>query len=105
MMCIPTKEEERILYLLVEKGAKVNDPDAPGGRQPLHFAAMSNNCNLIRILISLGANIYETNHRNETPREFAMTFKCREACALLEDLEEESYQSSNSSADVSLVLD
>lgn len=93
MMCTPTIEEENILHLLIEKGAQVNDPDAPGGRQPLHFAAMSNNCNLILILISLGANLYETNHRDETPREFAMTFKCREAYALLEELEEQSYQS------------
>lgn len=87
MMCIPTREEEMILRLLVEKGAKVNDPDAPGGRQALHFAAMSNNCRLISILVSLGANLYETNNRDETPREFAMAFNCKEACILLENLE------------------
>ncbi|KOB74550.1 putative Mitogen-activated protein kinase kinase kinase 7 [Operophtera brumata] len=90
MMCIPTDEEEKILRLLVEKGAAVNDPNAPGGRQALHFAAMSNNCSLIRILLSLGASLYETNDRDETPREFAMAFKCREACILLEKLEEAS---------------
>lgn len=105
MMCIPTKEEEMILGLLVEKGGQVNDKDAPGGRQALHFAAMSNNCNLISILVSLGANLYETNHRNETPREFAMSYRCREACALLEELEVLSLQSTFSTAAISLNLD
>ncbi|XP_026746472.1 potassium channel AKT6-like [Trichoplusia ni] len=89
MMCIPTKEEERILRLLVEKGALVNDPEAPGQRQPLHFAAMSNNCTLIRILIDLGADLYAKNHRNETPRQVAATFKCKEAMAIFEALEGE----------------
>ncbi|KAJ8715132.1 hypothetical protein PYW08_005113 [Mythimna loreyi] len=69
MMCIPTREEEKILRLLVEKGAMVNDPEAPGGRQALHFAAMSNNVHLINILVELGANLYDLNHRNETPKQ------------------------------------
>lgn len=63
MMCVPSEEEAKILHLLVEKGACVNDPDAPGGRQALHFAAMSNNCRLIHILTDLGADFYLTNHR------------------------------------------
>ncbi|CAH0694672.1 unnamed protein product [Spodoptera exigua] len=88
MMCIPTKEEERILRLLVEKGAAVNDPDAPGGRQPLHFAAMSNNIRLINILVDLGANLYAVNHRNQTPKDVAATFNCKEAFGLLEQFEE-----------------
>ncbi|XP_035443906.2 L-asparaginase isoform X1 [Spodoptera frugiperda] len=88
MMCIPTREEERILRLLVEKGAIVNDPDAPGGRQPLHFAAMSNNIRLINILVDLGADLYAVNHRNQTPKEVAATFNCREAFGLLEQFEE-----------------
>lgn len=88
MMCIPTREEERILRLLVEKGAIVNDPDAPGGRQPLHFAAMSNNIRLINILVDLGADLYAVNHRNQSPKEVAATFNCREAFGLLEQFEE-----------------
>ncbi|XP_028173919.1 uncharacterized protein LOC114362645 [Ostrinia furnacalis] len=87
MMCVPTPEEERILFLLVEKGAIVNDSEAPGGRQALHFAAMSNNCRLINILVELGANLYLLNHRSQTPAEVARTFRCREAQALLEALE------------------
>lgn len=88
MMCTPTLEEEKILSLLVEKGALVNDPEAPGGRQALHFAAMSNNTRLINKLVELGANLFEVNHRNETPKQVAATFKCKEAYSLLEDLEE-----------------
>ncbi|CAH1639209.1 unnamed protein product [Spodoptera littoralis] len=88
MMCIPTKEEERILRLLVEKGAVVNDPDAPGGRQSLHFAAMSNNIRLINILVDLGADLYAVNHRNQTPKEVAAIFNCKEAFGLLEQFEE-----------------
>lgn len=87
MMCEPTKEEEKILRLLVKKGAIVNDPEAPGGRQALHFAAMSNNCRLINVLLELGANVLLTNHRHETPIEVAITFKCRDAQKLLEEFE------------------
>lgn len=87
MMCTPTREDENILRLLIEKGALVNDPCAPGGRQALHFAAMSNNCELIRILVDLGANLFLRNHRNETPREVAISFRCKEAAVLLEIME------------------
>ncbi|XP_047525543.1 potassium channel AKT6-like isoform X1 [Pieris napi] len=89
MMSTPTNEEENIMELLIQKGALVNDPDAPGGRQPLHFAAMSNNCTLIRILVNLGASLYLTNHRNETPKEVAATFDCKDAYDLLNKLESE----------------
>lgn len=88
MMCTPTIEDTKILKLLIEKGALVNDPKAPGGRQALHFAAMSNNCDLIRILINLGADLHAINYRGETPREVAITFNCKEAEALLQDLED-----------------
>uniref|UniRef100_A0A2A4KBB5 Uncharacterized protein n=1 Tax=Heliothis virescens TaxID=7102 RepID=A0A2A4KBB5_HELVI len=87
MMCIPTKEEERILRLLVEKGALVNDPEAPGGRQALHFAAMSNNTSLINILIDLGADLFSVNHRNQTPKQVAAVFLCKQAYALLDQYE------------------
>ncbi|XP_052756944.1 uncharacterized protein LOC113516191 [Galleria mellonella] len=87
MMCKPTYEEARILKLLVEKGALVNDPAAPGGRQALHFAAMSNNCVLIRILLDLGADMYLTNHRHETPKDVAITYKCRDTLTLLQEFE------------------
>ncbi|XP_075980381.1 L-asparaginase-like isoform X2 [Anticarsia gemmatalis] len=81
-------QEERILRLLVEKGCLVNDPNAPGGRQALHFAAMSDNCHLIKILLNLGADLFAVNHRKETPREVAATFRCRNACRLLEEWED-----------------
>ncbi|XP_053610571.1 uncharacterized protein LOC128675290 [Plodia interpunctella] len=88
MMCKPTVEERKIIRLLVDKGAKVNDPEAPGGRQALHFAAMSNNCDLIRLLVDLGADLTMTNHRNETPTQVAKTFNCRNAYRLLTIIEE-----------------
>lgn len=88
MMCTPTTEEQNILRLLVEKGAIINDPSAPGKRQALHFAAMSNNLRLIRLLVSLGADMNMRNHRNETPKETAETFGCREAYNLFCELEE-----------------
>lgn len=85
-MCTPTAVEEAILRLLVDKGAYINDPDAPGERQALHFAAMSNNCELIKLLVKLGANLSITNHRNETPLEVAVSFKCRAAAELLRQM-------------------
>ena len=88
MMCEPTTEEENILKLLVEKGAVINDFNAPGKRQALHFAAMSNNIRLIHLLISLGADVNMKNHRNETPKETASTFRCKEAYNLFCQLEE-----------------
>lgn len=87
MMCTPTIEEARILELLTTKGALINDPEAPGGRQALHFAAMSDNCPLIHILMDLGADMYLVNHRNETPKEVAFTFKCKNAYAFLKEFE------------------
>ncbi|CAH0725670.1 unnamed protein product, partial [Brenthis ino] len=97
MMCKPTLEEEKILRFLVIKGAVINDPKAPGGRQALHFAAMSNNTSLIRLLVSLGADINMTNHRNETPKETAETFKCKEAYKILCEIEEMEEVASSSS--------
>ncbi|KAJ8712394.1 hypothetical protein PYW07_005236 [Mythimna separata] len=88
MMCVPTKEEEKILHLLVEKGAIINDREAPGGRQALHFAAMSNNIPLINVLVELGANLFAVNHRNQTPKQVAATFHCREAYNLLDQFEQ-----------------
>ncbi|XP_030020291.2 uncharacterized protein LOC115440219 isoform X2 [Manduca sexta] len=102
MMCNPTEEEEEILRYLVEEGGLVTDAEAPGGRQPLHFAAMSNNCRLINILMDLGADLFFTNHRNETAREVATTFKCREALALLEKLEGNHIQNKNECSSTSL---
>lgn len=87
-MCIPTEEEESIIRLLVQKGALLNDPEAPAQRQALHFAAMSNNCRLIEILVELGADLYEVNHRNETAREVAITFRCKKAFMFLQEMEE-----------------
>lgn len=86
MMCTPTEVEVAILRLLIAKGALINDPLAPGERQALHFAAMSNNCELIKVLVNLGANLFITNHRNETPLEVAYSFKCKAAAELLQKL-------------------
>ena len=89
MMCIPTTEEKRILRLLVARaGALLDDPAAPGGRQPLHIAAMCNNIPLITILVELGANLFNVNHRNETPKQVAAIFRSKEAYALLQNYEE-----------------
>lgn len=83
MMCIPTREDAKILRLLIEKGALIDDPQAPGGRSALHFAAMSNNCDLIRVLLNLGANLLAVNHRGQTPKDVAVTFHCKAAAELL----------------------
>ncbi|KAI8439555.1 hypothetical protein MSG28_013296 [Choristoneura fumiferana] len=83
MMCIPTREDAKILRLLIEKGALINDPHVPGGRSALHFAAMSNNCDLIRVLLNLGANLLAVNHRGQTPKDVAVTFHCKAAAELL----------------------
>lgn len=74
----------------MSKGALINDPNAPGGRQALHIAAMGNNCRLITKLIQLGAKTYAKNVRGETPRDCALLFKCKEAYELLNEYEDES---------------
>lgn len=87
MMCKPTIEEIKCMEYLLSKGEKLEDPGAPGGRQPLHIAAMGNRVTLIRILVNLGANLFVLNHRKQTPKEVALAFKCREAYECLLSLE------------------
>lgn len=96
-MCIPTDEEEQLLELLLKKGAVINDPEAPGGRQPLHIAAMSDNCRLIKTLIDLGARPDMRNHRGEKPKQFAFIFKCKEAYDLLDQYDNDGGASVSSS--------
>lgn len=86
MICTPTADEEAILGLLLDNGASINDPHAPSERQALHFAAMSNNCELIKVLVKFGANLYIVNHKNETPLEVAVSFNCTAATELLRNL-------------------
>lgn len=88
MLSVPTKEELSIMRLLVMSyGAVLEDENAPGGRQALHYAAMSNNCELITFLVELGADIKVTNHRKQTPKDVANVFNCKEAEFLLQSLE------------------
>lgn len=88
IMSVPTAIESDIMRLLVlEYGALLEDPAAPGGRQALHYAAMSNNCELITLLAELGADLHVYNHRKQTPKEVAIAFNCKEAEFLLQSLE------------------
>ncbi|RSL60781.1 hypothetical protein CEP54_006626, partial [Fusarium duplospermum] len=51
--------------------AFVNQQDAQYLETPLHVAASENNLEACTVLINGGANIEETNHRNETPLHIA----------------------------------
>lgn len=94
-MSTPTKEEVKIMRLLVmEYGALLEDPQAPGGRQALHYAAMSNNCQLIFLLVELGADFNVLNHRKQTPKEVAIAFNCKDAEMCLQALEKETMSQS-----------
>lgn len=87
MICQATPEDKMIMELLLRKGAVINDPAAPAGRQALHLAALANNCELIEILLSLGADIFATTQLNETARDIAVYFRCKEAEMLLAEKE------------------
>lgn len=52
---------------LIGKGAKVNVADEHLGNTPLHYAVMKKNSEMIRLLLSNGADMYAENHRGDTP--------------------------------------
>ncbi|MBM3812107.1 MAG: ankyrin repeat domain-containing protein [Acidimicrobiia bacterium] len=62
----------RILELLVQNGADVNQPQQQGWR-PLHAAAQNGDEPAVRLLLSAGANRQTRADNGQTPLDLAMT--------------------------------
>lgn len=59
--------------LLIESGAKINEPDN-AGNTPLHSAADDwHNLDTIKYLVLKGADLNTKNHNGKTPRDLART--------------------------------
>ena len=72
----------KLLELYFSEGVDVNDKE-PNGFSALHIAALYNNVDLARHLISIGASAKSTNNWNDTPLHRAATCGYAEMCKLL----------------------
>ena len=72
----------KLLELYFSEGVDVNDKE-PNGFSALHIAALYNNVDLARHLISIGASAKSTNNWNDTPLHRAATQGYAEMCQLL----------------------
>lgn len=57
---------------LIDKGAKVNVADEHLGNTPLHYAAIKKNTEMIKLLLSKGADIYAENLKGDTPARYIL---------------------------------
>jgi hypothetical protein len=66
-------QDERIMLVLIERGASVNAKDREG-KIPLHRAAFAGNVVAIDLLLAKGASINEQERSGNTPLHFATLF-------------------------------
>ncbi|WP_301070364.1 ankyrin repeat domain-containing protein [uncultured Helicobacter sp.] len=57
---------------LIDKGAKVNVADEHLGNTPLHYAVIKKNTEMIKLLLSKGANMYSENFKGDTPARYIL---------------------------------
>ena len=67
---IGSKRDTESAQMLINAGAKINIQNVHG-YTPLHFAALRNNINLVRIFVQAGAKVNLVNRQNETPTDIA----------------------------------
>lgn len=57
---------------LIDKGAKVKVADEHLGNTPLHYAVIKKNAEMIKLLLSNGADMYAENHKGDTPARYIL---------------------------------
>lgn len=67
---------------LISKGAKVNTADEHLGNTPLHYAVMKKNAEMIRLLLSNGADMYVENKKGDTPARYILASRSLEAVSI-----------------------
>jgi ankyrin repeat protein len=85
------EHHDEVVKILLDAGAHVNElanatqtycPEL-GGYSPLHFAAQSDWCPPVRLLLGKGADMHAMNSRGETPEDIASSRQNDRAAALL----------------------
>jgi ankyrin repeat protein len=61
-----------VVKLLLDHGARVNQPDVLNGRTPLIAAIYNKNLEVVKVLIARGASIYQANHDGIPPLHHAV---------------------------------
>lgn len=67
---------------LIAKGANVNVADEHLGNTPLHYAVMKKNPEMIKLLLSNGADMYAENHRGDTPARYILASRSLPAVSI-----------------------
>jgi len=62
---------EKIVAMLLDQGAEVNDTREDYGHTPLHFAARNGHENIVKLLLEGGADSTIKNGRKDTPLALA----------------------------------
>lgn len=67
---------------LIAKGAKVNIADEHLGNTPLHYAVMKKNPEMIKLLLSSGADMYAENNKGDTPARYILASRSLEPVSI-----------------------
>lgn len=67
---------------LIDKGAKVKVADEHLGNTPLHYAVMKKNPEMIKLLLSNGADMYAQNHKGDTPARYILASRSLPAVSI-----------------------
>lgn len=67
---------------LIKKGAKVKVADEHLGNTPLHYAVMKKNPEMIKLLLSNGADMYAENFKGDTPARYILATRSLPAVSI-----------------------
>lgn len=67
---------------LIAKGAKVNIADEHLGNTPLHYAVIKKNPEMIKLLLSSGADMYAENNKGDTPARYILASRSLEPVSI-----------------------
>ncbi len=75
----------RFAQALINKGAKVRVADEHLGNTPLHYAVMRKNSEMIKLLLSNGADMYAENFKGDTPARYILANRSLPAVSIKND--------------------